>query len=189
SVRLNGTRRTMTAATKKEAQRKVTDLVKRKHRSELPVGSRRTLEWLVTEFQKTKDHKAEATQFYYRHWSRDWIVPKLGTLTLKRLDTREGARSLLQDFVNECSGPLGAKSVKHVRDVLRAVLRFGIDAGYLTFDATKKLELPDIDSRYRYSILEEGEFITFQEVAHDHPLRAAYVLMLALGLRPGEVMG
>src|SRR2546425_5455387 len=97
SVRVNGTRRTVTAPTKTEAQRKVTDLVKRKHRSELPVGSRRTLEWLVTEFQKTKEHKAEATQFYYRHWSRDWIVPKLGTLTLFHLILSPGCDGASHD--------------------------------------------------------------------------------------------
>jgi integrase len=186
----NGQRHTVSEATKAEAERKVRALVQAKHRKELPTNSRRTLQWLRDEWLKTKADREAQTRHFCEHKSALYVLPKLGRLTLKQLDTRE-AKGTLQAWVNDLAKVrhLSPKTVKHARDILGSILRYGIESGYLTHDATHKLELPAIPTGYRFAMLDDAAYSKLQAAANGQPLQAAHVLMFQHSMRPGEVAG
>ena len=181
-------RRKVTGKTDEEAGRKIRQLTKLKHREELPTGSRKTLQWLRDEWLKTKAHRTHGTRYYCEQFSRLYVLPELGQLTLKQLDQRD-ARGRLQLWVNKLSKRIAPKTVKHARDTLRGILRYGMDAGYLTHDATKKLELPGVSTGYRFAMLDDAAYEDLQRASVSQPLQAAYVLMYQHSLRPGELAG
>jgi integrase len=183
-------RRTVTGKTPAEAERKLRKLTKLKHREELPTGSRKTLQWLRDEWLKTKAHREAQTRHFCEHKSALYVLPQLGHLTLKHLDARE-VKGTLQAWVNDLAKVkhLSPKTVKHARDILRGILRYGIESGYLTHDATKKLELPVVSTGYRFDMLNDAAYGKLQTAANGQPLQAAYVLMFQHSMRPGEVGG
>jgi len=180
----------VSGATKAEAERKVRALVQAKHQDRVPTNSRQTLQWLRDEWLKTKAHREAQTRHFCEHKSALYVLPRLGHLTLKQLDTRE-AKGTLQAWVNDLAKVkhLSPKTVKHARDILRSILHYGIESGYLTHDATKKLELPPISTGYRFAMLDDAAYAKLQTAANGQPLQAAYVLMFQHSMRPGEVAG
>jgi hypothetical protein len=89
------------------------------------MGSRQSLEWLMTQWLATKAHREANTRGTYERYTRLWVIPHLGRLTLKQLDTRE-AKAAIQAWVNECRKTLGPKSVRHAHATLSGALNWGM---------------------------------------------------------------
>ena len=185
-------RRTVTShldgdAGRTDAGRKLAKFTKRKHRNEITSGSRHSLEWLMAQWLATKAHREANTRGTYERYTRLWIIPHLGQLTLKQLDTR-GAKATVQAWINSMAKTLSPKSVRHARATLSCALNWGIAEGYLTRNATKGVELPPL-TPYRFKLIEPEDFAAFQRAAKGERLLAAYVLTYSRSLRPEEVQG
>lgn len=181
-------RRKVTAPTEAQARKRLREIREQKATGDLPTGSRKTLRALRDEWLATKANKQHGTYYNCEQFSRLYVVPELGTMTLKQLDNGRDARARLQVWVNGLAKRVSPRTVKHARDILRGILRYGIDAGYLTHDATRKLELPPVPMGYAYSLLDSESYAKLQEAANGHPLGAAYVLMFQHALRSAEVL-
>jgi integrase len=177
----------VTGATAAEAGRKLREVTKLKHRDEITTGSRQSLEWLMAQWLATKAHREANTRGTYERYTRLWVSPHLGRMTLKQLDTRE-AKTAIQSWVNGMGKSLGPKSIRHAHATLSGALNWGIAEGYLTRNASKGVELPTL-TPYRFKLIEPEDFAAFQRTAQGHKLLAAYVLTFSRSLRPEEVQG
>jgi integrase len=81
-------------------------------------------------------------------------------------------------------------SVSHLRRVLRTLLSQAITDGHITRNVATLVKLPPVRARKRraWSSDEARKFLESARADAD-PLYAAYVLVLVLGLRKGEMLG
>jgi integrase len=146
--------------------------------------------------------------------SRLYILPVLGKKRLDRLQVR-GIRAWLNQLrqacqccaqgkdaarpagkqrccaIGRCCGQrLSERTIKDVRDVLRAALANAMAEELLTRDAASVVRLP-VPRKRRSKWRSADAARTFLESAHraEDALYAAYVLIPVLGLRRGEVLG
>jgi len=191
SIRVNGQRRSVSAPTQKAAASKLRALVKAKHQKTVPTGSRKNLAWLAQEWLASKSNREANTLSGYESKLRDWIVPRLGRVTLKHLDT-PAAQTTVQRFLNDCAKQLGPKSVKHLRDTVCNILNWAAkpERAYLSRNWVTGVELPQkVSRKYRFTLIEPEHFTAFQQAARGHRLVAALTLLFSRGLRPEEVLG
>jgi integrase len=162
-----------------------------------------------------RPHLAPKTYEQYEMFSRLHITPYLGTKRLDKLtarDVRQWLNKLQQvcQCCNQgkdarraeskrqccaigrcCHETLSPRSCRGARDTLRAALTHAITEDELIIrNPAAMVRLPSGRSRKikAWSVTEACAFLESARAAHD-PLYAAYVLMLVLGLRRGEVLG
>jgi integrase len=89
-----------------------------------------------------------------------------------------------------CSQVLSARTIKDIRDVLRAALTNAVAEELLPRNVAAIVRLPNPRKPQRqwWSVEEARTFLESARRDHD-PLYAAYVLILVLGLRRGEALG
>jgi integrase len=157
---------------------------------------------------------APKTYEKYDMFARLYIVPGLGGKRLDRLQVRD-VRTWLNRLRAECqccaqgkdaSRPidrrrccaagsccqqaLSARSIKDIRDTLRAAPATAIAEELITHNVAGVVRLPTPKKRKNtwWSVEEARRFL--ECARHDRdPLYAAYVLILVLGLRRGEALG
>lgn len=91
---------------------------------------------------------------------------------------------------NCCNGVPSATSIVGLRRILRSILGCAIDADLITQDVAKRTKLPTVRKprRTSWAIAEARQFLEYASV-EDELFYAAYVLLLVLGLRKGEILG
>ncbi|SCL14919.1 tyrosine-type recombinase/integrase [Micromonospora inyonensis] len=145
---------------------------------------------------------------------RLYVIPGLGGKRLDRLQVRD-----VQTWINElartcqccaqgkddrrpelrrrccalgrcCGDTPSARTVKDIRGVLRSALNHAATEELVTRNAAALVKLPPVRRRRgrAWSSDEARRFLESARVDRD-PLYAAYVLILVLGLRKGEVLG
>jgi integrase len=150
----------------------------------------------------------------YEVISRRYIVPGLGGRRLDRLQARD-VQTWLNELGRRCqccvqgkdAGRAPAKrrccaigrccqafsspaTVVHVHRVLRTILAQSITEELITRNPARGVKLPSSRSHKRKSwTSEEARQFLESARADSDPLYAAYVLVLTLGLRKGEVLG
>ncbi len=154
------------------------------------------------------------TYEFYEMISRLYIGPGLGAKRLDRLQVREvriwlnrlrQACQCCAQGKDACRKPedrrccaigkccqerLSERTIKHVRDTLRAALSNAVADELLTRNVASVVRLPAPRKRKgnSWSVEEARAFLESARNDQD-PLYAAYVLVLVLGLRRGEVLG
>ncbi len=145
---------------------------------------------------------------------RRYIVPGLGGRRLDRLQTRDvqtwlnvvgrscqccaqgkdaarpGAKRRCCAVGKCCGSVTSPATVAHIRRVLRTILSQAMTEDLITRNAARVIKLPSTRSHRRrsWSSDEARQFLESARSDGD-PLYAAYVLILALGLRKGEALG
>ncbi len=162
-----------------------------------------------------KPNLAPKTFEKYEMFSRLYIIPYLGNKRLDRLTARDVRHWINQlreacqccaqgkDFrrevsqrrccaVGECCGQLASvRTCRDARDTLRSALTYAVTEDELiSRNVVGLVRIPSGRSRQvrAWSVAEACDFLESARSDHD-PLYAAYVLMLVLGLRRGEVLG
>jgi integrase len=147
-------------------------------------------------------------------FSRLYIVPGLGGKRLDRLQVHDirawlnGLRQVCQCCaqgkddarppeqrrccaVGGCCGQrLSERTIKNIRDTLRAALSNAVAEELISRNVAGVIRLP-VPRKHKnawWSVDEARAFLESARVGND-PLYAAYVLVLVLGLRRGEVLG
>ncbi|GII24301.1 tyrosine-type recombinase/integrase [Planosporangium mesophilum] len=157
---------------------------------------------------------APLTYATYETFTRLYIIPGLGPARLDRLQVRD-----VQTWLNKiretcqccaqgkdaarpaakrrccalgrcCQDTLSGRSISDIRAVLRSALSSAITEDLITKNVAAAVKLPTARSRKRkaWSGDEARRFLESAR-ADDDPFYAAYVLVLVLGLRKGEVLG
>jgi integrase len=157
---------------------------------------------------------APKTTERYALLTRLYLVPGLGTKRLDRLQVRD-----IRTWLNRlrttcqccaqgkdaarfssrrrccaigacCNQVLSDRTIKDVRDVLRAALANAVAEELLPRNVAAIVRLPNPrrPQRQWWSVEEARTFLQSARRDHD-PLYAAYVLILVLGLRRGEALG
>ncbi len=155
-----------------------------------------------------------ATWATYDYVARRYLVPGLGKKRLDRLQARD-----VQIWLNEvgrtcqccaqgkdagrpparrrccaagrcCRDLPSPTTIDHIRRVLRAALSQAVLDGYATINAVRSIRLPTIRARKRKAwTSEEARRFLESARADGDRLYPAYVLVLVLGLRKGELLG
>ena len=172
-------------------------------------------EWLATWLaEEVEPNLAPATAVNYAMFVRLYIAPRLGAKRLDRLSVQE-----VQQWLNSlraecqccaqgkdvsrpasqrrccaigacCESTLSARSVADVRAALRSALSSAMTRELIPRNPAALVKLPAARKRRRKAWTTE-QARTFLESARANAdaLYAAYVLVLVLGLRRGEVLG
>jgi integrase len=113
------------------------------------------------------------------------IAPALGRTLLAKLTTQQ-----IQRFLNEKhAAGLAPKTVKHIRDVLRAALNVAVnDWELIEKNPARKAKPPDPE-RTELQVLDIDQARKFLELVNGHRLEALFSIALCLGPRQGEVLG
>lgn len=155
---------------------------------------------------------APATVDKYDALSRLYVVPGLGRVRLDRLSVRDvqawvnGLRTACQCCAQGkdaarpvprccaaracCQQIVSARTIKDVRDVLRAALSTAERDELVTRNVATLVRLPAARRRApgAWTVTEARAFLESARTDRD-PYYPAYVLLLTLGLRRGEVLG
>lgn len=150
----------------------------------------------------------------YELFVRLHIVPRLGAKRLDRLSVRD-----IQTWINEvartcqccaqgkdaarpekkrrccaigkcCEARLSSRTVNDIRACLRAALSQAVTEDLIAKNMANSIKVPSVRKRKgkAWSSEEARQYLESARSEHD-PLYAAYVLILVLGLRKGEVLG
>ncbi len=167
--------------------------------------------WLT---EVIRPNRAPLTYVNYELFVRLYIVPGLGEKRLDRLqfvdiqgwlnkipkicqccaqgkDARRAQRKRRCCAIGECCGETpSARTVRDIRDCLRSALNHAIRQELITRNVAAIVTLPTVRKHKgkHWSSEEARAFLESARADHDS-LYAAYVLILTLGLRKGEVLG
>jgi integrase len=201
--------------TREEVHDKWVDLLKRARSgpvaTKVPTVGEYLAYWLR---EVVEPNLAPLTASTYETLVRLYITPGLGSKGLARLQTRD-----VQEWINKvrrtcqcceqgkdarrtegkrrccaigkcCRQVLSARSVHDLRTVLRAALGQALSEELVARNVSGQVKVPSARSR-KSQAWSSDEARAFLESACDDgdPLYAAYVLILVLGLRKGEVLG
>lgn len=193
SVSIDGKRYKRTAPTKTDARQKVSEL-----REELSRGSELrndlTVQQVLDDFidrDLASRRRAPATVERHR-WARDKVAGKIGTVKVADLKVRE-----VESMLDELATDLSPASLTKVRNHLSQALRFAARDDQSLRDVAQLAKIPPGSSRTRKrrSLTKaEADALEVQLTGADvtgskHRNGLAFVLMLRIGLRPGEAFG
>lgn len=127
----------------------------------------------------------------YQHFTRAWVIPAVGHLRLDALTSshvRDFERSLKGAPRLSGKGTIGDRTVQYIAVVFRHALKDAVRMGFLARSPADLLPRPSARQRQmRFWTPEQAQ--RFMTVALDDDLRAGWSLLLARGLRRGELLG
>jgi integrase len=141
--------------------------------------------WLETWLKNVKPPAtAPKTWIVYEYFVRLHLTPKLGHVRLVRLQSQD-----VRDFLSErLDSGLSARTVRHLRNTLRAALNQAINDDLIQRNVAAKVKPPEIQPR-ALDVYTPEEARVLIEAAKGHRLEALFTAAVALGLRMGECLG
>jgi integrase len=138
--------------------------------------------WLTDVVKPSCSFKTHAT---YADLVQHHLAPVFGKLLLERLTTPQ-----IQRFLNErhASG-LSPKTVKHIRDCLRAALNVAVDEWELISRNPASKARPPAAAKSELRVFSMEEARRFLALTQGHRLEALFSVALCLGPRQGEALG
>lgn len=193
----NGKRRPIQASTKKEAESKASEEL-RKYRLGLdPDGAKETVETFLKRFLEfvkpgAGDADVEVSPSVYadyRYHAEKHINPELGKIPVQKLTTRDIDRLLR----SKSDAGLAHATVDYTRRVLRRALNFAVDWGVIERNPasakmrsakrrTKPSSNPD-----KIHVFNPRQAELFLKAVENDRHQALFVLALTTGARPGEL--
>jgi integrase len=141
--------------------------------------------WLDTWLKNVKPPAtAPKTWIVYEYFVRLHLAPKLGHVRLVKLQPQD-----VRDFLGErLDSGLSARTVKHLRNTLRAALNQAINDDLIQRNVAAKVKPPEIQPR-ALDVYTPEEARALIAAAKGHRLEALFTAAVALGLRMGECLG
>jgi integrase len=186
-------RRETVRGTKAEAQRRLRDLLHEVETGGHAEGKRITLATLAQQWLNAAEHRVTArTYAFYAAHVRLYITPSLGSLRAESLRPghveaalatwRRGKRN-----DKEC-GVLSPRTVAHVFNTLRTLLRWGVKMGALVRNVVDAVEPPRYE-RKEMRALEATGVVALLRAAEGSDLQTIIAVAVGTGLRRGELLG
>jgi integrase len=123
------------------------------------------------------------TERNYKDLVDTHLKPGLGHVLLQKLTTPQ-----VQRFLNGKAEKLSPKTVKHLRDTLRAAINVAITWQLVRSNAAAKAKPPN-EGEKRLRVLSIDEAKVFVNALQSHRDGVLFRLMLSVGLRKGEALG
>lgn len=182
-------RQTFYAKTRREVADKLRAALTAQKEGRLPSAGTATLGKYLQTWLRTREASGRirpSTLLFYRQKIEHDIIPSLGTVRLDRL-TRLDVDQLLSALR---SRGLSARSVAHVRSILRGALAPAVRDGLLHRNVAADSEPPALSAAAdTMRVLDPIESARLIAVAERDRLGGLVILTLATGLRMGEVLG
>lgn len=183
--------------TRKEAERVLTDLVKRHHDGDYRAPERITFgDYLQKRWLPTKKAQLRASTFdSYRRNIANHVIPALGSIPLQRLtpeDLDEFYAGLLDDGkLNGAGGGLRIKTVRYIHTMIRKALADAHRKGSVLRNVADLADPPKLSAapKQEIRVWTPEELRTFLFEIEGHRLYPAYFLAANTGMRRGEVLG
>ena len=185
-------RRETVRGAKADAQRRLRELLHEVEGGGYADAQRLTVAKIAERWLATKEHRVTATTYaFYSLHVRLYIVPTLGSLRAEALRPAcievaigRWARGKRNDRE---SGVLSARSVTHLFNTLRTILRWGVKMGMLVRNAADAVEPPRFE-RKEMRALDPAGVARLLEAAQGTDLRAVTAVAIGTGLRRGELL-
>ena len=168
---------------KKDAQRKLAQLLVNAEKGIVTTGGSSTLAALLQEWLNGPVNRrcSERTAEVYRSIVDNHITPSLGGVKLRNLE-----HAAIQRFYDAMQG-LSPRSVRHVHGVLKAALKYGVKQGYLGRNPCDLVDTPST-SKKEMRTLTADELETLLKAAEDNPSYPLIYTAVSSGLRQGELL-
>jgi integrase len=178
--------------TKADAQRRLHELLVEVEAGGYAGAQRLTVAKIAERWLATKEHRVAAyTYAFYSSHVRLYIVPTLGSLRADALRPAyieaaigRWARGRRHDRER---GVLSARSVTHLFNTLRTILRWGVKMEMLVRNAADAVEPPRFE-RKEMRALDSAGVARLLEAAQGTELRAIIAVAIGTGLRRGELL-
>ena len=177
-------RKSFTARTKKEVIAKASAAYEQALRYAKPPTGHTVASFLKTWFDSRKEGWAARTQELYWHEIEHHIVPRIGNIKLEDLKPLDIQESLLNPIVQKGNIPTANKVRGRLFSAMKQAVRWElIDRNPVEAIDPVKEPPPEHDL---WGIDETRRFLA---TASEHRLAAAFHLLVASGLRRGELLG
>lgn len=179
-----GRRKTITGATRQEAQRKLAALRRELEQGMTPGDSRQTVEQYLANWLETiKPTVSDATWLRHEQFCRLQIVPSIGAVKLAALSAQH-VQSLYAALL---SGGLSSTTVHHAHATLHKALRAAVRLGLVARNVTEMVETPRM-SHHEMRVLSREQARQFVEACEGERLALLMVLAIMTGMRQGELL-
>ena len=186
-------RRETVSGTRSEAEKRLRDLIREVETGGHSDGSRITFATLAEGWLASTEHRVTArTYSFYAAHVRLYIVPAFGSLRAEALRPahveaalatwRRGKRN------DGEKGALSARTIAHVFNTLRTLLRWAVRMGSLVRNVAEAVEPPRYE-RKEMRALDTPGIVTLLEAAVGTDFQVAIVVATGTGLRRGELLG
>lgn len=176
-------RRSVYAATQREARRKMTEAIAALDRGTYKDPCRMTLgEWLDIWSREYLNSVKPTTAHAYRCIIQAHIRPRLSAVKLEQLNVHT-----IQQFYNSLAD-LSPKTVKNIHGVLHKALQQATVIGYMTVNPSDSCSLPRVE-RPELQPLDEEATGRFVEAIKGQQYEAVFLFALFTGARQGEILG
>ncbi|MCD9625623.1 tyrosine-type recombinase/integrase [Rhabdothermincola salaria] len=182
-------------ATRREAERVLTELVKRMHDGDYRSPERITLgDYLVERWLPVrKTQVGHSTYASYRQTINSHVLPRIGMIPLQRLtpEDLEGfyADLLTEGRLNGGGGGLSPKTVRNIHGMLHKALADACRKGTVQRNVAGLADPPRVRRRSAMTVWDAAQLRQFLAEIEDHPLGTAFHLAAHTGMRRGEVLG
>jgi len=185
-------RRETVHGTKAEAHRRLRDLLREVEAGGYVGDNRLTVRELATRWLAAKEHRVAAkTHAFYASHVRLYIAPALGSLRAAQLrpahvETSISAWSHGKRNDRE-RGALSPRTVAHVFNTVRTMLRWGARMGLVVRNAADSVEPPRFE-RKEMQVLDPDGVARLLRAAQGTELQAIIAVAIGTGLRRGELL-
>lgn len=184
-------------ATRKEAERVLTDLVKRQHDGDYRAPDRITFgTYLQDRWLPTKKAQLRASTFdsYERNLALH-VIPTLGEVPIQRLTPEDldelYARLLASGKLNGAGGGLSIKTVRYIHTIVRKALADAQRKGTVLRNVADLADPPKLSAAPKREMRAwtAEELRAFLDETESQRLHPAFFLAANTGMRRGEVLG
>jgi integrase len=191
-------RRWVPAGTRRgDAEKLVTELVKRRNEGETVVTDKVTLgDYLVERWLPVQRTRLRASTYdSYRRNIERHVIPALGRRSLDKLTVEDldllYARLLANGRKGGKGGGLSPKTVRYIHLIIHKALADAHRKGTVVRNVAALADAPKVGARKRDGLKawDAGQLGTFLEAIRSHRLHPAFHLAAHTGMRRGEVLG
>lgn len=140
----------------------------------------------------TRTRVGNRTWWRYRQIVKLYLVPALGEMQMTKMKPAHIEAALAAwstaTKIKRTKKPLSARSVKHLRDTLRAVCRWGLRMELIFRDPVAAVEPPKCEA-LEMQTLDVSGVAGLLKAAHGTDLEAPIAILVGTGLRRGELLG
>ncbi|HUZ78074.1 MAG TPA: site-specific integrase [Chloroflexota bacterium] len=185
-IRIKGKVKTVYAKTQREAESKLKAERDAAYVGHLLPPARYTVGKLMSDYLEAKKPPATAPKTWrgYEEKARNHIIPTWGRTALAALTPGQ----IEKELNAKVASGLSAMSARHIRAILRSALSWGINNGLTHRNVAQQAVGPKV-ARKKVEPFTPEEVEQITSGLRGDRLEALYLVEIALGLRPGELLG
>ena len=186
-------RRETVRGTKAEAQRRLREMLHQVETGAYVENGRITVAEIAKQWLAAKQHRVSSKTYgSYDGHVRLYIEPEIGSLKAESLRAMHIQAALVTWQTgtrhDREKGNVSARTVVHVHQTLRTMLRWAIKMGMLVRNVADSVEPPRFEQPEMKALNPEG-VANLLEAAHGTELQAPIAVAIGTGLRRGELLG